>query len=129
MKYVFLSFALSFIFSTATFAAEPTIFNQSKFDEALKSGQPFVVAFHSPSCGSCKVQKPNLISALKEESLSNVDGLLADFDSTEEFRKQLGKPVRSPSTILIFKNGKEVSRIMGETNKDTILQKILSNIQ
>ena len=107
-------FFLSFAFATS----QP--FSESEFKNAIAANDTFVVAFHSPSCGSCKVQKPNLESVLNEDPLKDIKGFMADFDSTADFRKTFNKPVRGPSTILIFKSGKEVARILGETNKDKI---------
>lgn len=128
MKTSLLISAFALISASASFAAESKPFTEEAFQVALKSNQSFVVAFHSDSCGSCKIQKPNLESALREEPLKPVDGFMANFEATSEFRKHLGKPVRGPSTILVFKNGKEVSRILGETNKEKIRDLIASAI-
>ncbi len=111
------------------FAAPSEPFSEQKFSEYVQSGSPFVVAFHSDSCGSCKVQKPSLESALNEKPLENVHGLMANFDETSEFRKHLKKPVRGPSTILVFNGGKEIARIQGETRKEKIQQLISENIK
>jgi len=104
----------------SAFAADSKPFTEEAFKAAIASKEAFVVAFHSDSCGSCKVQKPNLETALQEEPLKPIQGFMANFEATSEFRKTLDKPVRGPSTILVFKNGKEVSRILGETKKDKI---------
>lgn len=128
MKKVILTFAILFSMIQAAEAAQSKLFTTAAFETALKSNGAFVVAFHSDSCGSCKVQKPNLESALLEEPLIPVDGLMANFEATAEFRKHLEKPVRGPSTILVFKNGKEISRILGETNKEKIRDLISSAI-
>ena len=95
-------------------------FSEVDYNSSIASKEAFVVAFHSDNCGSCKIQKPNLESALKEEPLKQINGYMANFEATSEFRKKLEKPVRGPSTILIFKNGKEVARILGETKKEII---------
>lgn len=109
-------------------SASSTAFSETSFDQALKAKGPVVVAFHSDSCGSCKVQKPNLEAALNEDPLKPVVGFMANFEATAEFRKKMEKPVRGPSTILIFKEGKEIARILGETNKDKIRDTIAKSI-
>lgn len=114
---------MSTLIATSAFASSQP-FTESDFKKAVENRESFIVAFHSPSCGSCKVQKPNLELALNEKPLENVTGLMADFDSTAELRKSFAKPVRGPSTIVIFKSGKEVARILGETNKEKIKQSI-----
>lgn len=128
MKKIILS--LAFLLSTiqSAQAAQSKPFTEAAFNSALSSNGAFVVAFHSDSCGSCKIQKPNLESALLENPLIPVEALMANFEDTSEFRKHLGKPVRGPSTILVFKNGKEVSRILGETNKERIRDLIANAI-
>lgn len=108
--------------------ASTEAFSEAKFEQVLKEKGTVVVAFHSDSCGSCKIQKPNLEAVLTEVPLQNITGLMANFESTSEFRKKLDKPVRSPSTYLIFKDGKEVTRIQGETNKDKIRESISKSI-
>lgn len=119
MKSTILSMLLILNVQSA-FAAEAKPFSEDAFKSAVSNKENFVVAFHSDSCGSCKVQKPNLEAALKEAPLESVQGLMANFEETSEFRKHLTKPVRRPSTILVFKSGKEVARILGETNKEKI---------
>lgn len=109
-------------------SASSTAFTEASFDQAVKSKEPVVVAFHSDSCGSCKVQKPNLETAMNEDPLKSVVGFMANFEATSDFRKKLEKPVRGPSTILVFINGKEVARIQGETNKDKIRDAISKGI-
>ncbi len=128
LKNVLFTLAFGIFAANSAIAAASTVFSESAFNSALKSNEAFVVAFHSDSCGSCKVQKPNLEAALQEESLKATSGFMANFEATAEFRKKLDKPVRGPSTILVFKNGKEVGRILGETNKDKIRESILKSI-
>jgi len=101
-------------------AIETSLFSEIAFRQAIHEKQDFVVAFHSDSCGSCKVQKPNLEKALQEKPIDSVPGFMANFEATAAFRKQMEKPVRGPSTILVFKGGQEVSRILGETDKEKI---------
>lgn len=114
------AFAVTLTLVNQAFAAQAEPFSDKVFAETTRSGKPFVVAFHSDSCGSCKVQKPNLESALLEAPLTDVRGLMANFEATKVFRQHLQKPVRGPSTILVFKNGLEIGRILGETNKEKI---------
>ena len=128
MKKVILTLASAFSMFQAAHAAQSKPFTKEAFDSAIIGKGAFVVAFHSDSCGSCKIQKPNLESALIEDPLVQVEGLMANFEASAEFRKHLEKPVRGPSTILVFKNGKEISRILGETSKEKIRDLISSSI-
>lgn len=128
MKNLFSVLVLSLAIASSTFASQSVPFSEDAFDSAVKNRSNFVVAFHSDSCGSCKIQKPNLEAVLLEDPLKNVSGLMADFESTSDFRKRLNVPVRSPSTILVFKGGQEVYRILGETKKEKIRDLISQNV-
>ncbi len=121
-----LMYTLIFNVFTPAFAETAQSFSETRFNKAISSKEAFVVAFHSDSCGSCKIQKPNLESLLQEEPLKDVLGLMANFEATSEFRKHLEKPVRGPSTILVFKQGQEVARVQGETDKQKI-RDLISN--
>ena len=116
---IFMS-AFLVLFAYSTFASVPTTFTEQAFSVASQNSAPVVVGFHSDSCGSCKIQKPNLDAILQEAEFSGVTGLKANFEETSSFRKSLKQPVRGPSAIVIFKNGNEVARINGVTQKDKI---------
>ena len=112
--------SLNVLYGGIAQAAPAQEFSISAFESSKNSNSPVAIGFHSPSCGSCKVQKPNFEAVLNEPEFSELKGYLADFDSSKSFRKTLTNPVRGPSTIVIFKNGQEVDRILGVTNKDEI---------
>ncbi len=119
---------ITFLALNSAFATSSQ-FSTQAFEADSKSAVPVVVGFHSDSCGSCKVQKPNLESLLQENSFKDIKGFMANFEGTSDFRKSLKKPVRRPSTIVIFKAGSEVARISGVTDKDelrTLLQNAIS---
>jgi thiol-disulfide isomerase/thioredoxin len=88
--------------------------NKAIFD-SIKNESTVVIAFHSKSCTSCKIQKPELESILKEPSHSAFKNFFMDFESTPVLRKELN--VKFPSTIIVFKKGKEISRVIGETER------------
>ncbi len=88
--------------------------NKAIFD-SIKNESTVIMAFHSKSCSSCKIQKPELESILKETSYSSSKNFFMDFESSPTLRKELN--VKFPSTIIVFKKGKEVARVTGETNK------------
>ena len=127
---LFLVIMFSLLFQSAAFAcslcgsteAKAEAIGLKTINEAVKSNPNTVIAFHSNSCGTCKVQKPKLQALLLKEKYSPIKDIFLDFDSEEEVRKKL--KVNYPSTIIIFKNGSEVARVTGETNEDA-LQKLL----
>lgn len=83
--------------------------------ESIKSDSTVVMAFHSKSCSSCKIQKPELESILKETNFSSSKNFFMNFETTPALRKQLN--VKFPSTVIVFKKGKEIARVTGETDR------------
>lgn len=104
-------------------SAKAEVIGASVVQETVKSSPSAVIAFHSSSCGTCKVQKPRLQSLLLKEQNSQIKDVFLDFDNEEEVRKSL--KVAYPSTVIVFKNGTEVGRVTGETN-EVELQKLLN---
>jgi thioredoxin-like negative regulator of GroEL len=107
--------------STKTTGVEAVGINA--ISEAIKTSPSSVIAFHSGSCGTCKIQKPRLQSLLLKEQNSQIKDVFLDFDAEVEIRKNF--KVAYPSTVIVFKNGLEVGRVTGETN-EAELQKLLN---
>ena len=93
-------------------------FNKAAFDAALAKGRPVIVDFAASWCPTCKAQKPIVQGLLAEPKLKPVTLFLADFDTEVALKKQLG--VTQQSTFVVFKDGKEVGRSTGQTQKDVI---------
>ena len=68
---------ITFVTMSSAFATGSSPFTTQAFEVDSKTAAPVVVGFHSDSCGSCKVQKPNLESLLQEDSFKNVKGFMA----------------------------------------------------
>jgi hypothetical protein len=80
---------------------------------AIRTGRHTIVAFHSASCASCKIQKPRLMSIVADPRFHDSSSHFLAFEETRDLRSSLG--VRYPSTVLVFKDGVEVARAVGET--------------
>ena len=117
---VFICFVLAF--STKAIGKETT-YSKELFDKALSEGKVVVVSSWIKYCSSCASQMKVL------EKAKN------DFDNMEYFafdvtNKEIAKffNVQYQTTLLIFKDDKEVYRSIGETTKELIYDALNSSI-
>tara|TARA_B100000287_G_C20502862_1_gene729815 strand:+ start:299 stop:670 length:372 start_codon:yes stop_codon:yes gene_type:complete len=100
-----------------------TTFNEELFKKAQSDGKIVLVSSWIEYCYSCASQMKVLDKAKKE--FENVEYFA--FDVTNKEISSLFN-VQYQSTILIFKDNKEVHRSIGVTNKDEIYKIIKSYI-
>ena len=117
---IFICFVLAF--STKTIGKETT-YSKELFDKALSEGKVVVVSSWIKYCTSCASQMKVL------EKAKN------DFDNMEYFafdvtNKKIAQffNVQYQTTLLIFKDNKEVYRSIGETTKELIYDALKSSI-
>ena len=102
--------------------AKPVKVTDSTFDKlVVESEQPVLVDFWAEWCGPCKMIAPVL-----EEIATDLDGKLTigklDVDDNQSTAMAFG--VMSIPTLLLFKGGKPVERIVGYQPKQQLLGKI-----
>ena len=117
---VFICFVLAF--STKAIGKETT-YSKELFDKALSEGKVVVVSSWIKYCTSCASQMKVL------EKAKN------DFDNMEYFafdvtNKEIAQffNIQYQTTLLIFKDNKEVYRSIGETTKELIYDALKSVI-
>lgn len=93
-------------------------FEPAAFDEALKSGKPILVEVSAPWCPICKTQKPIIGKLLAEPRYRELTAFEIDFDTGKANVRKLGATAQS--TLLVYKDGKEVGRSVGETQPEWI---------
>jgi len=103
--------------------AKETTYNKVDFDKALSEGKVVVVSSWIKYCTSCASQMKVLNKAVNE--FDNIEYFA--FDVTN---KEISKffNVQYQTTLLIFKENKEIYRSIGETSKDLIYKAIRSSI-
>jgi len=122
MKKILIFIFCIFAFNSNTIAKETT-FNKVLFDKAQSDGKVVIVSSWVKYCTSCASQMKVL------EKAKN------DFNNIEYFKfdvrnKEIADlfDIQYQTTLLIFKNNKEVYRSIGETSKDKIYKAIQSSI-
>ena len=114
-----------FIFSsTSSFAVEKsTTFTKEIFNKAQSEGKIVVVSSWTKYCSSCASQMKVLDKAKNE--FDNIEFLTFEIKN-KEIANLLN--VQYQTTLLIFKDNKEVYRSIGETTQDLIYEAIKSSI-
>ena len=112
------------IFSFSAVAMEKnTTFNKDIFTKAQSEGKIVVVSSWIKYCSSCASQMKILQNA--EKDFKNIKYLTFDVKN-KEISDLLN--VKFQTTLLIFKNNKEVYRSIGEISKEKIYKAIESSI-
>ena len=111
------------LFTMKAFAVDKsTTFNNEIFQKAQLEGKTVVINSWNETCSTCKAQIKILDQAEKE--FKNV--LFLSFEQTKDIdiAKQLG--IDYWTTIVVYKNNKEVQRSIGQMDKAKIYELIKS---
>ena len=117
---VFICFVLAF--STKAIGKETT-YSKELFDKALSEGKVVVVSSWIKYCTSCASQMKVLEKA--KNDFDNIEYFA--FDVTNREISDMFN-VQYQTTLLIFKNNKEVYRSIGEIKKEAIYKALKSSI-
>ncbi|MBS3159598.1 thioredoxin [Candidatus Woesearchaeota archaeon] len=98
---------------------------QNNFEqEVINSDKIVVVKYTATWCTPCKALNPIFKELYKE--INNVKFAEIDIDMEEKLAQKY--MVRAVPCIIIFKDGKEVNRIIGYQNKEYLKKEILKNM-
>jgi thioredoxin 1 len=106
--------------------SKPVHITDSSFDaEVLKSDVPVLTDFWAEWCGPCKVIAP-ILEQIAEEYDGRIKITKIDVDQHNHTAIQHG--VQSIPTLILFKNGQTVERLVGSMPKDKLLARILPHL-
>ena len=115
---------ITIFFTTISLSsAKETTFKKELFDRALSDGKVVVISSWIKYCTSCASQMKVLEKA--KNDFDNIEYFAFDV-TNEEIAKFFN--VQYQTTLLIFKDNKEVYRSIGETTKELIYDALKSSI-
>tara|TARA_B100001063_G_scaffold100506_1_gene93867 strand:- start:373 stop:741 length:369 start_codon:yes stop_codon:yes gene_type:complete len=119
----FFIFVFLIITSSVNAAEKKTTFNEELFKQAQLDGKIVVVSSWIKYCTSCASQMKVLDKA--KNDFKNIE-----FFTFEVTKKEIASllNVQYQTTLLIFKDNKEIYRSIGETSREAIYKAIKSSI-
>tara|TARA_Y100000389_G_C17095040_1_gene333138 strand:- start:166 stop:534 length:369 start_codon:yes stop_codon:yes gene_type:complete len=122
MKKLFLLIFCIFTFNVSA-VEKKTTFNKELFDKAQSDGKVVIVSSWIKYCSSCASQLKVLDKA--KNDFENIE-----FFTFEVTNKEIANllNVQYQTTLLIFKDNREVYRSIGETSREVIYKAIKSSI-
>ena len=99
----------------------PTVTDETFESEILQSGGPVLLDLGAEWCHPCKQLDP-IIEELAQEWNGQIKVYALDIDQNANTTMQLG--VMSVPTLILFKQGQPVERIIGYQSKERILKKL-----
>jgi thiol-disulfide isomerase/thioredoxin len=97
-------------------------YSQVEFDKLNMEGKSIVLHVHAKWCSTCKAQDPVLNSLMKSAEFKNFTFFNVDFDTSKDLLKTI--KVSRQSAIIVFKEGKEQGRSLGDT-EENLIKKLL----
>ena len=123
IKKILILSIIQFIIINFSIAMEKeTTFNKELFDKAQSEGKVVVVSSWIKYCSSCASQMKVLKKAKNDGKLLDIKFKNIEYFSFDVTNKEIANllNVKFQTTLLIFKNNKEVYRSLGETSEDLI---------
>lgn len=104
--------------AAGTHAVEAT---DANFNELINSDKPVLVDFWAEWCGPCKMIGP-VVEQLAGEYEGRAIIAKMDVDQNSQVPGQFG--IRSIPTLMVFKNGQLIDKVIGAVPKNVLEQKL-----
>ena len=121
MKKIFILITILFSFS-ATGISKETNFTNEIFEKSQLDGKTVVIHSWNKTCSTCAKQ----VKILDKAKQDFKDVIFLSFEQTKD--KEIAKflSIDYWTTIVVYRDNKEVSRSIGQTNKEKIYSQINS---
>lgn len=110
--------AVMLVGSVPASAAETKTYSPEALAEAKEAGKPILVEVYAAWCSVCRAQSPIVQALTGEPKYKNLVVFKADFDKDKADLKALN--VRQQSTLILYKDGEEIDRSVGDTSAFSI---------
>lgn len=114
----FLALAAAGAVVTSARASLAATTSLAEIEAVIAAGGAVFIHVTAPWCGTCKRQKPIVAELLAKPEFQGLTKIDVDFDSQGDVRQKFR--VQRQATMLVFKDGKEVGRTIGETDPQAI---------
>ena len=94
-------------------------------DDVLKSSEPVLVDFWASWCQPCRMVAP-VVEEIASENAGKIKVLKLDVDENQNTAQQYS--VSSIPTLILFKDGQPVERIVGFNPKDRLMSKLTPHL-
>ena len=91
--------------------------NSDNFNEVLESSEIVLVDFYANWCNPCKMLGP-----IMEEIANDYKVYKVNVDESSDLAQQYG--IMSIPCVIVFKDGKDISRSIGLKSKEEILEMV-----
>ena len=99
-----------------------TVITEQNFAESVAANKSLMIDFWATWCGPCRMLAPT-VDAIASEYEGKVAVGKCDVDDAQELAIQLG--IRNIPTLVFFKDGKVVDRLVGLVSKQDIEKKLV----
>lgn len=114
--------AAPFVLAAEAMAKPFAAYQAGNFPKLLASGAPLIVHVHADWCPTCRRQITILDNEFKTGKFNKVNAVRVNFDKDKQFLTDYR--VTRQATIIVFRGGKEVTRLVYDTNEDRIRKTI-----
>ena len=123
-KLIILFFLQLFVIHPSFSMEKETTFNKELFNKAQSDGKIVVVSSWIKYCSSCASQMKVLNKAKNDGKLLDIKFENIEYFSFDVTNKEIANliNVKFQTTLLIYKDNKEVYRSLGETTEDLIYE-------